>query len=66
MAISSMLWQRMVKTRLGTYREFKILDPILANGELVVVTNIPGWWRRRKTRIKIGDGVTRFSKLKYT
>lgn len=54
-----------VKTRKGTYWELQKMNPILANGELLVVMNIPGWWRRRKTRIKVGDGKTPFNKLRY-
>ena len=54
-----------VRTRQGTYRELRKINPVLTNGELLIVTNIPGWWRRRKTRIKVGDGKTPFNKLRY-
>ncbi len=40
-------------------------DPVIGDNEVVIVTNIPGWWRFRKTRMKVGDGKTRFSKLRY-
>lgn len=54
-----------VKFRKGTYRSWKALNPIPGDAEIILVTEIPGWWRWRKTRLKIGDGKTCFNKLRY-
>jgi hypothetical protein len=51
--------------RRDTYYNWYNENPILNNGEIIIVTNIPDWWRRRKTRIKVGDGKTCFRDLKY-
>lgn len=53
------------RVRRDTYWWLSKVNPICEPGEFIIVTNIPGWWRRRKTRIKIGDGKTPFNKLKY-
>ena len=55
----------LVSHKRDTYKNWVKVNPIIGDGELIVVTNIPGWWRRRKTRLKVGDGKTCFRKLKY-
>lgn len=54
-----------VKFRRGTYKEWLEKNPTIDDGQLIVVTEIPGWWRWRKTRLKVGDGKTKFDKLRY-
>ena len=54
-----------VTHRRDTYKNWFEVNPIIGDGELIVVTKIPGWWRRRKIRLKVGDGKTCFRKLKY-
>ena len=51
--------------RRGNYYEWYCSNPIIEDGEIIVVKNIPGWWRRRKTRLKAGDGKTPFRELRY-
>lgn len=53
------------KIRRDTHWWLSKVNPVCEAGEIIIVTNIPGWWRRRKTRIKIGDGKTPFNKLRY-
>jgi hypothetical protein len=54
-----------IRLRRDTYKVWTYINPIIEDGELILVTNIPGWWRWRKTRLKVGDGKTPFNKLRY-
>lgn len=55
----------LIKMKRDTYDNWMYADPIIPDGVIIIVTNIPGWWRYRHTRLKVGDGETHFSKLKY-
>lgn len=54
-----------IRLRKDSYWAWSLRDPIISDSEVIIVTDIPGWWRWRKTRMKVGDGKTRFSKLRY-
>jgi hypothetical protein len=48
-----------------THLEWSVQNPVIEEGRIILVTDIPGWWRIRKVRRKIGDGKTSFRDLKY-
>lgn len=51
--------------RMKTHLEWSVQNPVIEEGRIILVTDIPGWWRIRKVRRKIGDGKTSFRDLKY-
>lgn len=57
-----------VKFCRGTYKECKEKNYIISDGMILVVTILPwykSWFGLRPTRMKIGDGKTKFYKLKF-
>ena len=51
-----------------TYKRFCELNPIIPDGVIIVVTKLPwykSWFGLKPTRLKIGDGVTTFNKLRF-
>lgn len=52
----------------STYKKLRELNPVLKPLVILVVTEVPwykSWFGLKPTRIKIGDGVTPFNKLKW-
>ena len=52
----------------NTYKKCKELNPIIPDGAILIVTNLPwykSWFGLKPTRMKIGDGKTCFNKLKF-
>jgi hypothetical protein len=50
------------------YKKFYKVNPIIRDGMFVLVTNIPwykSWFGLKPTRLTIGDGKTRFRKLRF-
>lgn len=50
------------------YKKFYKENPVIPDGAFVVVTNLPwykSWFGLRPTRMLIGDGKTKFRKLRF-
>jgi hypothetical protein len=57
-----------VKFRRDTYEHWTTTNPIISEGEIIVITNLPwykSWFGLKPARLKLGDGITCFNKLKY-
>jgi hypothetical protein len=57
-----------VKFLKGTYKQFIKANPVIPDGAFVVVMNLPwykSWFGLRPTRLLIGDGKTKFRKLRF-
>ena len=57
-----------VKFMRATYKEWKTKNPIVPDGMIIYITNIPwyrSWFRLRPVRLAVGDGKTTFNKLKF-
>ena len=57
-----------IRLRRDTYQQWKTNNPVLDDGELVAVTKLPwykSWLGIKPTRLKLGDGITEFNKLKW-
>ena len=57
-----------MRQKSGTYKQLKEENPIIYQDSLIVVTSCPwykSWFGLKPTRLKIGDGVTPFNKLKW-
>ena len=52
----------------GTYKEWLETSIIPLDGELILVTALPwykSWFGLKPARLKVGDGKTKFKKLKF-
>lgn len=52
----------------GTYKQLNEENPVIYQNSIIVVTKCPwykSWFGLKPTRLKIGDGVTPFNKLKW-
>ena len=50
------------------YKKFYNANPVIPDGAFVVETNLPwykSWFGLRPTRLLIGDGKTKFRKLRF-
>jgi len=50
------------------YKKFYNANPVIPDGAFVVVTNLPwykSWFGLKPTRLVIGDGKTKFRKLRF-
>ena len=50
------------------YKDWVEKNPVIIDGAIVFVTNIPwyrSWFGLKPTGMKLGDGVTKFNKLKF-
>ena len=57
-----------VKFLKDTYRKFMEVNPVIPDGTITFVTNLPwykSWFGLKPTRMKLGDGKTTFKKLKF-
>lgn len=57
-----------VRLRRDSYEQWKTVNPVLDDGELVAVTDLPwykSWFGLKPIRLKFGDGATEFNKLRF-
>jgi hypothetical protein len=57
-----------VKFLKGTYKQFIKANPVIADGTIIFVTNLPwykSWFGLKPTRMKLGNGKTTFKKLRF-
>ena len=57
-----------VKFFRDTYKKCREKNPVFRDGTIIFVMKLPwykSWFGLRPTRMKLGDGVTPFNKLKF-